>query len=109
MERRLALLQWAKDTGAWIIEDDYDSEFRFRGRPIEPLKALDHDGRVAFIGTFSRTMLQDIRLGYAVLPSGFGELVRKAKQIYDTHPPAIVEQRALAEFMQGGHYERHLR
>lgn len=109
MERRLALLQYAERTGCFVVEDDYDSEFRFRGRPIEPLKALDRSGRVVFIGTFSRTMMQDIRLGYAVLPPGLLPAFRKAKQLLEPHPVAIVEQRALAAFLNGGEYERHLR
>lgn len=109
MERRLELLRHAEQSGCWIIEDDYDSEFRFRGRPIEPLKALDRSGRVVFIGTFSRTMMQDLRLGYAVLPPGLLEAFRKAKQLLEPHPVAILEQRALAAFLNGGEYERHLR
>lgn len=109
MERRLALLRYAERTGCLVVEDDYDSEFRFRGRPIEPLKALDRSGRVVFIGTFSRTMMQDIRLGYAVLPPGLVTAFRKAKQLFEPHPVAIMEQRALAAFLNGGEYERHLR
>lgn len=109
LERRLALLEYAERHRCFVIEDDYDSEFRFRGRPVEPLKALDRTGRVAFVGTFSRTMMQDIRLGYAVLPPALAEPFRKAKQLLEPHPAAILEQRALAAFMNGGGYERHLR
>lgn len=109
LERRLALLGYAERHGCWVIEDDYDSEFRYRGRPIEPLKTLDRSGRVVFVGTFSRTMLQDLRLGYAVLPPGLADAFRKAKRLYEPHPTAILEQRALAAFLNGGGYERHLR
>lgn len=109
MERRIELLRYAEQNRCWIIEDDYDSEFRYRGRPIEPLKALDASCRVAFVGTFSRTMMQDIRLGYAVLPPGLLDVFRKAKQLYEPHPSAILEQRALAGFLNSGGYERHLR
>jgi GntR family transcriptional regulator/MocR family aminotransferase len=109
MERRQALLQWATRRGAIIVEDDYDSEFRHHGRPIEPLKALDAQGRVVYIGTFSKTMHPDLRLGYAVVPSGLRDAFLKAKQLFEPHPTAILEQRALASFMNSGQYERHLR
>jgi GntR family transcriptional regulator/MocR family aminotransferase len=109
LERRQALLQWAANRGAIIVEDDYDSEFRHQGRPIEPLKALDTQGRVVYLGTFSKTMYPDIRLGYAVVPSGLRDVFLKAKQLFEPHPTAILEQRALAVFMNSGQYERHLR
>lgn len=109
LERRLALLDHAERHRCFVIEDDYDSEFRFRGRPVEPLKALDRTGRVAFVGTFSRTMMQDIRLGYAVVPPALADAFRKAKQLFEPHPAAVLEQRALAAFLNGGGYERHLR
>jgi GntR family transcriptional regulator/MocR family aminotransferase len=109
LERRLRLLEYAERHRSFVIEDDYDSEFRFRGRPIEPLMTLDRSGRVVFVGTFSRTMMHDLRLGYAVLPPGLKEAFRKAKQLYEPHPTAILEQRALAAFLNGGGYERHLR
>jgi GntR family transcriptional regulator/MocR family aminotransferase len=109
LERRLRLLEYAERHRSFVIEDDYDSEFRFRGQPIEPLKTLDRSGRVVFVGTFSRTMMHDLRLGYAVLPPGLKEAFRKAKQLYEPHPTAILEQRALAAFLNGGGYERHLR
>jgi GntR family transcriptional regulator/MocR family aminotransferase len=109
LERRQALLQWAIRRGAIIVEDDYDSEFRHHGRPIEPLKVLDAQGRVVYIGTFSKTMHPDLRLGYAVVPSGLRDAFLKAKQLFEPHPTAILEQRALASFMNSGQYERHLR
>jgi GntR family transcriptional regulator/MocR family aminotransferase len=109
MERRLKLLRWAKRADALIIEDDYDSEFRFKGRPLEPLKSLDQADKVAFVGTFSRTMIQDLRIGYAVLPKGLTGIFMKAKQLFEPHPSSILEQRALAAFMSSGLYEKHLR
>jgi GntR family transcriptional regulator/MocR family aminotransferase len=109
LERRQALLQWAARQGAIIVEDDYDSEFRHHGRPIEPLKVLDAQGRVVYIGTFSKTMHPDLRLGYAVVPSGLRDAFLKAKQLFEPHPTGILEQRALASFMNSGQYERHLR
>lgn len=109
LERRQALLQWAARRSAIIVEDDYDSEFRHHGRPIEPLKALDTQGRVVYLGTFSKTMHSDLRLGYAVVPVGLRDAFLKAKQLFEPHPAAILEQRALAVFMNCGQYERHLR
>jgi len=108
-ERRLALLEWAQRRGAWIVEDDYDSEFRWAGRPIEPLKSLDREARVVYVGSFSRTMRQEVRIGYAVLPSALREPFLLAKQLYETHPAGLTEQRTLADWMSQGEYDRHLR
>ncbi|WP_274361952.1 PLP-dependent aminotransferase family protein [Paenibacillus thermotolerans] len=109
LERRQQLLRWAAERGAVIIEDDYDSEFRHGGRPLEPLKSVDREGRVVFVGTFSRTLFTGLRLGYAVVPDSLLDLFVKLKQLYEPHPSGATEQRALASFMSGGHYERHLR
>ena len=109
MERRAALLEWAARRGAVIVEDDYDSEFRWGGRPVEPLKAMDRDGRVIYIGTFSRTMLQDVRIGFAVLPDGLIGPFRRVKAWIEPHPTDLIWQRALARFMASGAYARHLR
>ncbi|WP_258042481.1 aminotransferase class I/II-fold pyridoxal phosphate-dependent enzyme [Paenibacillus sp. UNC499MF] len=109
LQRRQELLRWAKERGAVIIEDDYDTEFRYAGRPLEPLKALDREGRVLFVGTFSRTMYAGLRLGYAVLPPSLVEPFRRAKQHYEPLTTGMLEQRALASFMNSGAYERHLR
>ncbi|MEY9096179.1 aminotransferase class I/II-fold pyridoxal phosphate-dependent enzyme [Paenibacillus sp. RC84] len=109
LKRRQELLRWAKERGAVIIEDDYDTEFRYAGRPLEPLKALDREGRVLFVGTFSRTMYAGLRLGYAVLPPSLVEPFRRAKQHYEPLTTGMMEQRALAAFMNSGAYERHLR
>ncbi|PYI52069.1 PLP-dependent aminotransferase family protein [Paenibacillus flagellatus] len=109
LERRQRLLAWAAERGAIVVEDDYDSEFRHRGRPIEPLKALDRDDRVVYVGTFTRTMMHHFRIGYAVLPARLREPFLRAKRLFEPHPASILEQRALAAFMNGGEYERHLR
>lgn len=109
LERRVQLLQWAEKNNCFIIEDDYDSEFRYIGRAIEPMKSLDMAGRVIYIGTFSRTMLQDLRIGYMILPRSLKLSVRYAKMIYERHPSSIIQQRALAAFMSSGQYDRHLR
>ncbi|WP_054958163.1 MocR-like pyridoxine biosynthesis transcription factor PdxR [Paenibacillus dakarensis] len=109
MERRRELLNWANIHKAIIIEDDYDSEFRFGGRPMEPLKALDDTGRVIYIGSFSKTMFPGLRLGYAVLPKMLVKPVVSAKALYEPVSPALLEQRALAHFMARGGYGRHLR
>ncbi|WNR45733.1 MocR-like pyridoxine biosynthesis transcription factor PdxR [Paenibacillus roseipurpureus] len=109
LERRQLLLRWAAEQGAVIVEDDYDSEFRHRGRPIEPLKVLDQEGRVVYIGTFSKTMLQDLRIGYVVLPEALHDAFTAAKRLYEPHPTGLLEQRSLAAFMASGGYERHLR
>lgn len=109
IERRLKLLQWAANNNAYIIEDDYDSEFRYHGRPIEPLKVLDSNQRVVYIGTFSKTLLPDIRIGYVVLPRPLIEPFIKAKQLFEPHPTGLIEQKAIAQFMSKGLYEKHLR
>lgn len=109
LPRRQALLQWAAERGAVIVEDDFDSEFRHRGRPIEPLKVLDRAGRVVYVGTFTRTMQAQLRIGYAVLPDRLVEPFMRALRLYEPVPASVLEQRALAQFMAGGGYERHMR
>lgn len=108
-DRRRQLLDWATRQGSIIVEDDYDSEFRWGGRPVEPLKALDQEDRVVYVGTFTKTTLPDLRIGYAVLPKRLVEPMVRAKQLFEPHPSNIMEQRALASFMKSGHYERHIR
>ncbi|MCM3129846.1 MULTISPECIES: PLP-dependent aminotransferase family protein [unclassified Paenibacillus] len=109
LERRLALLAWARKRQAIIIEDSYDSEFRFQGRPIEPLKVLDQEQRVVHIGSFSKTMPEGFRLGYAVLPSALVAPVVAAKAYYDPISAGLYEQRALAVWMSRGGYAKHIR
>ncbi|WP_036708676.1 PLP-dependent aminotransferase family protein [Paenibacillus pinihumi] len=109
LERRHELLAWASRHNALIIEDDYDSEFRHRGKSLEPLKVLDREERVIYVGSFSNTLLSHVRIGYAVLPASLVRLYARAKALFDPHPCNLLEQRALAAWMQSGEYERHLR
>ena len=106
--RRLALLAWADKNNAAIIEDDYDSEFRFHGRPIETLHSLDTSGRVIYAGSFSKTMLPTLRLGFVVTPPSLREAVGVAKFVTDWHTPLPL-QAALARFIESGDFGRHLR
>lgn len=106
--RRRALLEWAERQRAWIIEDDYDGEFRYGQRPIDALQSIDADGRVIYIGTFSKALSPQLRLGYLVLPWALVDVFRKAKRLADRHAPAL-EQRVLATLIDGGAYERHVR
>ncbi|MBX3023519.1 PLP-dependent aminotransferase family protein [bacterium] len=106
--RRVALLDWAARADAWVIEDDYDSEFRFAGRPLEALKALDEQRRVLYVATCSKVMFPALRIGYAVLPPALVEPFTRAKAIADGGSP-VLEQDALADFIAGGDFERHLR
>jgi GntR family transcriptional regulator/MocR family aminotransferase len=108
LARRLALLEWAKQADAWILEDDYDSEYRFSGRPLEALQGLDHVGRVLYIGTFSKVLFPALRLGYLVAPAELVEPLLATRRFIDVHAP-ILEQSALADFIHEGHYARHLR
>jgi GntR family transcriptional regulator/MocR family aminotransferase len=108
LRRRLALLAWADEHGAAIMEDDYDSEFRLTGRPIEPLQMLDEAGRVIYLGTFSKSMLPGLRLGFAVVPDSIRRAVEAAKFVADWHSP-LASQRALATFIRDGWFVRHVR
>ncbi|AGW93959.1 PLP-dependent aminotransferase family protein [Cupriavidus sp. DF5525] len=106
--RRLDLLQWAQRHDAWIIEDDYDGEFRYGQRPIDTLQSIDTDGRVIYIGTFSKALSPQLRLGYLVLPPELVSVFRQAKRLADRHAP-VLEQRVLASLIESGAYERHVR
>jgi GntR family transcriptional regulator / MocR family aminotransferase len=108
LARRLALLEWARRHDAAIIEDDYDSEFRFGGRPIEPIHALDDNGRVVYVGSFSKTMLATLRLGYVIAPASLHEALYGAKYLMDWHTSAPI-QAAMAGFIEEGQFARHLR
>jgi GntR family transcriptional regulator/MocR family aminotransferase len=108
MPRRQALLNWADRANAAIIEDDYDSEFRFGGRPMEPLHTLDTTGRVVYIGSFSKTMLPTLRLGFVATPPSLSAAAHKAKHVTDWHTNVLV-QAALARFIDEGDFARHVR
>jgi GntR family transcriptional regulator / MocR family aminotransferase len=109
LEERLKLLQWAKDRNALIIEDDYDSEFQRKGRPIEPLKVLDYNDRVVYLGTFAKNILPSLRIGYAVLPPDLVSPFLKARNLSGEYTTSILEQMAVAIFIKTGKLERHLR
>lgn len=108
LERRVELLEWAQRHGALIVEDDYDCEYRFEGRAMEPLKSLDRAGLVAYVGTFSKTMLPELRMGYVVPPASLLAPLRKARQVGDWHGCTLT-QTALARFILDGHFAKHLR
>lgn len=105
--RRQALLRWAEETDGMIIEDDYDSEFRFAGRPIPTLQSIDRRGRVIYLNTFSQTISPSMRVGFMVLPPRLLELCRRELGFYASTVPAL-EQQVLARFLSGGWYEQHL-
>ena len=106
--RRRELLAWAAKNRCWIIEDDYDSEFRYGLRPVQTLQSLDVDGSVIYIGTFSKTLSPQLRLGYLVLPAELVKVFRQAKQLTDRHTPSP-DQSVIAQLIQSGAYERHIR
>jgi GntR family transcriptional regulator/MocR family aminotransferase len=108
LPRRQALLAWAERNNAAIIEDDYDSEFRFGGRPLEPLQTLDAQGRVVYVGSFSKTMLPTLRLGFLVASPSLRTALHRAKFVSDWHSSTLA-QAALARFIDDGAYARHLR
>jgi GntR family transcriptional regulator/MocR family aminotransferase len=108
LDRRTALLQWARDTGAVVVEDDYDSEFRFADRPLEPLHSLDRGDRVLYVGSFSKTMLPMLRLGFLVAPPSLLDALRSAKRLSDLQTETT-NQGAMAGFMADGLFVRHLR
>ncbi|MGH8417618.1 MAG: PLP-dependent aminotransferase family protein [Pseudomonas sp.] len=108
VNRRKALLEKARRIGAIIIEDDYDSDFRYEGRPTDSLQSMDQFGVVAYVGTFSKTLLPELRLGYAVLPKAILEAVIKAKQLTDWHT-CTLPQWALTKFISDGLLNKHIR
>jgi GntR family transcriptional regulator/MocR family aminotransferase len=108
LARRLALLEWARRAAAWIIEDDFDSEFRYTGSPIASLQGLDSSGRVIYIGTFSKTIYPALRLGYLIAPPELADRFRLAETVIDQVSPTV-EQAVLTEFIEEGHFTRHVR
>jgi GntR family transcriptional regulator/MocR family aminotransferase len=108
LTRRMALLRWAASSGAVVIEDDYDSEFRHRGRPLMALQGLDEAGRVVYVGTFSKTLFPGLRLGFFVVPPALVDPVRATRAALAA-PAPLLEQAAVAEFIAEGHFARHLR
>jgi GntR family transcriptional regulator / MocR family aminotransferase len=108
LARRLQLLDWARRSRTLIFEDDYDSEFRYSGRPIPALQGLDRQGLVLFAGSFSKVLFPALRIGYLVLPSDLVDTFAAAKSVLNRHAPPF-EQTVLCDFMVEGHFERHLR
>ena len=106
--RRLELLAWAERTGGWIIEDDYDGEYRYSGAPLSPLAALDRNGRVLYVGTFGKVAFPALRLGYLVLPPGLVDAFARRRAV-DMRHSEISTQAVMAEFMAAGHFQRHIR
>jgi GntR family transcriptional regulator / MocR family aminotransferase len=109
LSQRLKLLQWAANNKMWVIEDDYDSEFRYNGRPIPALQGLDTNGNVIYIGTFSKVLFPALRIGYVVLPSAqIARQFKFAKSITDRQSP-VIDQAILTEFITSRHFARHMR
>jgi GntR family transcriptional regulator/MocR family aminotransferase len=106
--RRLQLLNWAQTVGAWIVEDDYDSEYRYESRPIASLQGLDANARVIYIGTFSKVLLPSLRIGYVVIPPDLVERFVSVRVTMDIFPPYLFQE-VLTDFMVEGHFGRHLR
>jgi GntR family transcriptional regulator/MocR family aminotransferase len=108
LARRLELVEWARRRCAWILEDDYDSEYRYQGKPLPSLQGLDQSGRVIYMGSFSKTLFPSLRLGFMVLPNDLVEPFRRARSVLDVHSP-LFEQAVLADFVSEGHFARHVR
>ncbi len=108
LSRRLALLDWARGTGGWVLEDDYDSEFRYSGHPLAALAGLDSAGHVIYMGTFSKVLFPSLRLGYLVVPEWAVDAFAHARASTGRHAPTL-DQAVLAEFIAEGHFARHIR
>jgi len=107
-DRRLELLHWAASANAWVIEDDYDAEYRYSGHPVAALQTLDSSGCVIYVGTFTKMLFNALRLGFMVLPERLVEAFLSARSLVDRHPPTL-DQAILAEFITEGHFGHHLR
>lgn len=108
IQKRKKLLNWAYQSGGYIIEDDYDGEFRYQGMPIPPLKVLDEGEKVIYLGTFSKCFLPSARLSYMVLPPELAVKYKKENQLYHQNVPSVI-QKAVSRFMASGEFERHIR
>jgi GntR family transcriptional regulator/MocR family aminotransferase len=108
LPRRLALLDWARRADAWVVEDDYDSEFRYAGRPLAALQGLDRDGRVIYVSTCSKPLFPALRVGFLVVPPDLVDAFTAARAATDRQT-ATLAQAALADFFAEGHFLRHVR
>jgi GntR family transcriptional regulator / MocR family aminotransferase len=108
MRRRLEVLAWAQEHDAWIIEDDYDSEFRYVGRPLASLQGIDKDSRVIYVGTLSKMLFPGVRIGFAVVPMDLVDVFTGAKFITDRQPPSL-QQAMVTDFMRSGFLTSHIR
>jgi GntR family transcriptional regulator/MocR family aminotransferase len=108
LPRRLELIAWAAEAGAVIVEDDYDSEFRYCSRPIPALQGLDENENVIYVGTYSKVLFPSLRVGYLVVPNSLARIFARARWLADRHTPTL-EQLVLTDFIKEGHLERHLR
>ncbi len=106
--RRLQLLEWAHEANAWIVEDDYDSEYRYESMPVASMQGLDSGARVIYIGTFSKTLFPSLRIGYVVIPAALVGRFLAVRQANDLCPSHLY-QAALADFISAGHFTRHVR
>ena len=107
-DRRMELLNWAAGAGAWIVEDEYDAEYRYHGRPVAALQSLDRSGSVIYVGTFTKMLFNALRLGFMVLPQRLVGAFEAARSFVDRHPPTL-DQAILAEFITEGHFGHHVR
>ena len=107
-DRRMELLNWAVGAGAWIVEDEYDAEYRYHGRPVAALQSLDRSGSVIYVGTFTKMLFNALRLGFMVLPQRLVGAFEAARSFVDRHPPTL-DQAILAEFITEGHFGHHVR
>lgn len=108
LRRRLALIEWARRRQGWILEDDYDSEYRYAGRPLAALQGLDPTGRVIYVGSFSKVLFPALRLGYLVVPPDLVDPFIRARRVLDDHT-AMLAQPVLAHFIEDGHFAAHVR
>lgn len=108
LSRRLALLEWAIDHNGWVVEDDYDGEYRYNGLPLAPLASLDRNGRVIYVGTFGKVAFPALRLGYVVLPPALVDLFTQQRAL-DVRTSDIGTQAVMADFIAEGHFQRHIR
>jgi GntR family transcriptional regulator / MocR family aminotransferase len=107
--RRIELLSWAAGTGAWIVEDDYDSEFRFSGNPIASLQGLDTEARVIYVGTLTKVMFPSLRLGYIVVPKDLTRKFLTLRNANDSFSTSVLYQMAMTDFIREGHFSRHIK